>query len=107
MAVAFLLRYQEECGAKDATLGTMTGTRTHTEQCDSDFDGRGHTALTREALHAGTMSSTGVATEQTDKDDTFVSLQMHMATKSVTNVRAEESDDDPGRIQNWIVPRCS
>jgi len=115
MATAFVLRYQESCDADvgdDVRAGTMTGTRTQTEQPDSDPRQAGYTAISQAALQVGTQTGTAVQTEQSDADRTsschgIPRTPIEMGTKSVTNVRAEASDDDPGRIQNQILPRCS
>ncbi len=83
MTTAFVLRYQELCGVvsgDDVSAGTMTGTAVQTEQSDKDRTSNCH----------------GVPRPSID-----------MGTTTVTNIRAEASDDDPGRIQNQIVPRCS
>lgn len=110
MSKAFLLRFQEECTPDDTnglTAGTMTKTSTHSEQSDSDPRQNSYSALT-----AGTATSTRVAAEQGDKDQlteptTIPRQTLEVATKTATAVRAEISDDDPGRILHGILPRCS
>lgn len=115
MATAFVLRFQEECepdGIAGVIAGTMTKTKTCTEQPDSDPRHAEYTALSRVALSAGTVTNTRMETEQGDKDRSSDShaiprQPIEMATKTITAVQAEATDDDPGRIQNQILPRCS
>lgn len=115
MAKAFLLRFQEDCEPDDAcgvTAGTMTMTKTHTEQPDDDVRQAAYTAINRAgAMQAGTITNTRVQNEQGDKDRSSDSHAiprhpLEMGTKTATNVKAEADDNDPGRQQNQIVPRC-
>jgi hypothetical protein len=115
MATAFVLRFQEECEPDNVAgviAGTMTTTKTCTEQPDSDPTQAEYTALSRAALRAGTVTNTRMETEQGDTDRSggphaIPRHPIEMATKTITAVQAEATDDDPGRIQNQILPRCS
>lgn len=87
-------------------------TKIKTEQPDSDLQQHGYTALTKSQLQAGTQSQTAVATEQPDRDRQSETLAVprsatEMGTSTMTFVRAEGADEDPGHIVNQIVPRCS
>ncbi len=110
MTTAFILRFQEECMSDDTddiSASTMTTTKINSEQPDAAPPHASYSALL-----AGTATITRVATEQGDRDrasgSTIIPRRMlEMGTKTMTAIRAEISDSDPGRIQHRILPRCS
>src|SRR5581483_7557182 len=101
MAVAFLLRFQEECLSPDLpgiVCGTKTSTKILREQPNDDLWSTNLTALSRSAAAAGTSTKTGVPRETPDVDVNRSGLYAIpgelavAATKTVTFVKREEDD---------------
>ena len=118
MAVAFLLRFEEQCVQNEAEsirCATETITKIHGEQVDADRADPEYSAVPRSTILAGTMTATRVKAEQPDPDRCLSSTNaiptarcnLRMATTTVTNVRAETDDQDPGKRRMHIIPRCS
>ena len=116
MAVAFLLRFQEQCAESD-TVATRCGTQTMTkiqgEQPDADpaIIGR---VLPLTVIRAGTKTGTRIPTEQADADrhSTASAIPkadggLSMATMTVTAIQAEAADQDATARQMHIIPKCS
>lgn len=117
MATAFLLRFQEDCFENDAGAlhcGTQTSTKIQGEQPDPDPADPGFLAVPRSPIEAGTITGTRINTEQSDTDRHSAASaiptannDLSMATKTITAVRAEADDRDPGKCRIQMIPRCS
>lgn len=96
MSRAFLLRFQEACleNTTQPHLGKGTNTRVAKEQPDTDPNSNAYTALAEGAESRGT-------TEHEDHLRGFIA----MGTRTVTAVRTEGADSDPGQISNQILRR--
>lgn len=90
-------------------MGTVAGTATKTsvarEQSDTD-----PARTSYSALGSGTLTFTNVATEQRDADRpsssaAFPRTPIEMGTKTMTAVRAEATDDDPGQQHRQVLRR--
>ena len=90
--LSFLLRFREPVESDGVSRrGTRTMTRVAGEQADADFGGGDTTVVPRKAR--GERVS-GASDPQ-------------LATKTVTCVRAEADDEDPGRRVLYVIPKCS
>ena len=117
MAMAFLLRFQEDCfqnDAETARCGTQTMTKVQGEQPDPDPSVGNFLAVRRSQIEAGTLTGTRIRTEQSDSDRHSAASaipagnsDLSMATRTVTAVQAEADDDDPGKRRIQMIPRCS
>lgn len=114
MTRSFLLRFQEPCSTtehKDSSVSTATFTRIAQEGPDQAPSCQSLRFLPANVEFAGTITESRVRTEQSDAD--FISASRAMpvgmasGTKSITAVRMETADDDYGRNESLVIPRCS
>ena len=115
MALAFLLRFQEDCAENDVETvrcGTQTMTKIQGEQPDLDPTDSNFRAGSQ--IEAGTQTGTRIWTEQPDADRNSTANAIPtvaddplMGTKTVTAVRAEADDEDPGKCRLQAIPKCS
>lgn len=116
MPSSFLLRFQEFCvepAGADVRAGTGTSTRVRAEQADADAVGGGRSVI---PLAGGTMTKTGIDTEQGGQDADRTEGQMRTfprpvvqplaQTQTATAVRAEAADKDPGVASMNAIPTC-
>jgi len=109
MANSFLLRFQEQCEEScsgEVTTGTMTHTKMMREQADSD-----PSHLACKSLFAGTSTCTRVPSEQGDTDYAnparTLPIAPSMGTMTKTAVKMESDDQDRGKQEMAVFPKCS
>jgi hypothetical protein len=101
---AFILRFQESTTASEqgsVRCGTETLTAVRSEQTDLDPK-TGTNVLNIPPVFAGTATATKISAEESDRDPQIPKfrvfgenpIQVHMATKTTTFVRAEAADKD-------------
>jgi len=117
MNTPFILRFQESCpGEEDMHVSAGTQTMTNVKGGDVDTDERGHRfeAIGDAFVRAGTMTKTGVGGEQSSDEDRALSPQRllpiasaaSVGTNTMTRVRAEGGDTDPGARLLRAIPPC-
>ena len=115
MPTSFLLRFQEpavEGDGKFATCGTRTATRIRGEQPDPDPGEASVVTIPRSVTPFGDVSLKKFRSGGGESDDAAGSNEVSLTkwsagTRTVTNVRAEVDDKDPGKTSMRMVPRCS
>ena len=118
MATAFILRFQEACVGGENTgsgVGTETITNVRAEQMDSDPNRPSYGVLGEQPANGGTMTKTRVPNEgHSDQDRALSPLSViprqkgafSLGTQTLTKMRAEGSDQDPGQRQLRAIPQC-
>jgi hypothetical protein len=118
MLNAFILRFQERCDALagfGSAAGTSTVTEVKSEHVDSDPDRRRHGVFGTRSQEVGTITKTAIPREGGDVDRDLGAvpiiprtiLSRRFGTQTLTFVRAEGADQDPGRHYFSAVPQCS
>lgn len=114
MPKSFLLRFQEDVVESDgnpATCGTQTATRVRGEQPDPDVGEALIVAVPRTGTRIGAQSSAkdlvGGAESDVAGSNEIRLKKWSAGTRTVTAVRAEVDDNDPGKTSMRMVPRCS
>lgn len=116
MTLPFILRFQESCAdfeTSHSNAGTQSQTFTRREQADPDPDHSSYGALMHQGASAGSMTKTSIPAEHSDDDRTFspfglipVKTISLAGTQTITRIRAEGADEDPGGQQSRIIPSC-
>ena len=114
MPTSFLLRFQEpavEGDGNSVTCGTQTATRIRGEQPDPDPGESSVVTIPRSVRPFGDVSLTKSRSGAGESDGAAgpneIGLRRWSAgTRTVTNVRAEVDDQDPGKTSMRMVPRC-
>lgn len=112
MKSAFLLRFQETCVSAD-TDTINCGTETKTRKNREDAKHAGFHAIAGSTNRNATGTITRIARETADTLGNHAVLPRNepltpvASTKTVTNVRAEQDDNDPGKSARCVFPITS
>jgi hypothetical protein len=117
MDTPFILRFQEACIRTEGvqvSAGTQTMTNVKGGDVDTDERGSRFEALGHASVSAGTMTKTGIHGEQSSDEDRVLSPQRllplasaaSVGTNTMTRVRAEGGDTDPGARLLRAIPPC-
>lgn len=113
MSKSFLLRFQEDVVESDGNTvdcGTQTATRIRGEQPDPDAGEAAFVAVPRPGsiVDDASQDRSGAGESDGAAGPNEMALKRWSAgTRTVTNVRAEVDDKDPGKTGMRMVPRCS
>lgn len=112
MTASFLLRFQEpRNSSQPATVatGTQTITKIAQEQSDADPTRTSYRAVPEAGDFTGTVTSTRIRGEQGDADYNsparLMPVQHVIGTTTITAIRMESADQDPGHHDLMAIPR--